>query len=136
MSKDYPTFFTSIPDTQIEHLTPLRCYTLPAVLCNTYRTSPSSMEFEKDNIYRITERVSAHILDLKDAAVLDEILRWAKEQEVGELVALDRDSVKHALMREVPNRMCVGEGVYRCGFCGVHVHSGDNYCHYCGQKLR
>lgn len=136
MSKDYPSFFMSIANTPVECLTPLRCYTPPAVLCNSYSISPPGMKLEEDNIYRITERVSAHILDLKDAAVLDEILRWAKEQEVTELVALDRESVRHALMREVPNRQAGQDGVYRCGSCGVHVHAGDNYCHYCGQKVR
>lgn len=137
LSKDYPTFFTSIPNSSVEYLTPLKSYTPPAVLCNTYRITQPVVTYEKESsVHRITEAIAAHVCNLENAVTVDAMLKWAKEQELTELILLGEESVRHALMREVPNLRDCGDGVYRCGFCESRVLAGDSYCRCCGQRVR
>lgn len=120
-----------------KRLPPKRFFSPPGIICHTYNVSQPQVQLEKDSVYRISEMVSAHVIDMKDKAIIEAIIDWAKENKVTELTLLDKTSVRSMLNREVPKRLYFeDESVYRCGSCGIHVHAGDNYCACCGQKLR
>lgn len=83
----------------------------------------------------INERIAAQVADAKDEVLVNAIKEWAKDTGVTELMIVDEDAVRNALMREIPKRVDA-DGACRCGACGELVHAGDYYCTYCGQKLR
>lgn len=97
-----------------------------------FRIPQQEIEFSMKGI---NERIAAQIADAKDEVLVNAIKEWAKDTGVTELMIVDEDAVRHALMREIPKRVDA-DGACRCGACGEFVHAGDYYCCYCGQKLR
>lgn len=109
----------------------------PAIDGRRYVLEQKEFLASGDGQYEILHKIAANVVELEDMVAVEAALNWAKAQDCNELLVLDENDVRRAMMREVPNRLYFDdESVYRCGSCGVHVHAGDNYCACCGQKLR
>lgn len=111
-------------------------------LKNFLKTDPFEID-DLMNQHVIQARIMAEIVDMRDKAIMQRIIGYAKENHVGDIYLLDENFVKNAIKKQMPEKP-IGDlhsvPHYRCPNChrSVVLYESDHKfpcCQWCGKKL-